>query len=298
MNRRIAMSLVLGSALATVALSAGLARAQEAPPPPRGEARMPGGPGGEMLGEPFGERVELLGFEGMHGGKVVTGAPFTAVAISESTQTLTDGNRITRKTQTNLFRDSQGRFRKEVTLPAIGPLAASGTPKSFFIINDPVTGTSFILHPDTKSAEQLFSKRKGAMKGGMKDKMKEKFDSHMEGEMANGTLKKEDLGTQTIAGVIAQGTRITKTIPAGQIGNEKPILIVRETWYSNDLQMVVKSTRSNPWSGESTYTLTNIQRSEPAASLFAVPSDFTVQESRAGKRGMGRQRQGPPPAID
>ena len=297
MNRRIAMSLVLGVALA---LSAGLAAAQEAPappPPPRGEARMPGGPGGEM-GEPFGERIEFLGFEGMHGGKVVTGAPFSAVAISESTQTLTDGNRITRKTQTNLFRDSQGRFRKEVTLPAIGPLAASGTPKSFFIINDPVTGTSFILHPDTKTAEQLFSKRKGAMKGGMRDKMKEKFDSHMQEETSNGTLKKEDLGTQTIAGVLAQGTRITKTIPAGQIGNEKPILIVRETWYSNDLQMVVKSARSNPWSGESTYTLTNIQRSEPAASLFAVPSDFTVQEGRAGKRGMGRRRQGPPPAVN
>ena len=298
MKRRIAMSLVLSGAFA---LSVGLVRAQEAPPPPRGEARMPGGPGEEMMGEPFGQRVELLGFEGMHGGKVVTGAPFSAVAISESTQTLADGNHITRKTQTNLFRDSQGRFRKEVNLPAsaaLGPLAVSGQSKSFVFINDPVTGTNFILHSDTKTAEQLFSKRKGAMKGGMKDKMKEKVDSHMEEEVANGTLKKEDLGTQTIAGVLAQGTRITKTIPAGQIGNEKPILIVRETWYSNDLQMVVKSTRSNPWSGEATYTLTNIQRSEPAASLFAVPSDFTMQEGRAGKRGMGRPRQGPPPAVN
>jgi hypothetical protein len=301
MNRRVAMSLILGGALA---LSAGLAVAQEAPAPPpspRGEAQMPGRPGGEMMGEPFGQRVELLGFEGMHGGKVVTGAPFTAVAISESTQTLADGNHITRKTQTNLFRDSQGRFRKEVNFPAsaaIGPLAVSGTSKSFVLISDPVTSANFILHSDTKTAEKIggpFGKGKGAMKG---DKMKGKFDSSMQEEISNGTLKKEDLGTQTIAGVIAQGTRITKTIPAGQIGNEKPILIVRETWYSNDLQMVVKSTRSNPWSGESTYTLTNIQRSEPAASLFAVPSDFTVQEGRAGKRGMGSQRQGPPPAVD
>jgi hypothetical protein len=303
MNRRIAMSLVLGGAFA---LSFGLARAQEAPPPPRGEARMqggPGGPGGEM-GEPFGERIEFLGFEGMHGGKVVTGAPFSAVAISESTQTLADGNHITRKTQTNLFRDSQGRFRKEVNLPAsaaLGPLGVSGQSKSFVFINDPVTSTNFILHSETKTAEKMgksFGRRKGEMKGAMKDSKSGKLGSRMQEEISNGTLKKEDLGTQTIAGVIAQGTRITKTIPAGQIGNEKPILIVRETWYSNDLQMVVKSARSNPWSGESTYTLTNIQRSEPAASLFAVPSDFTVQEGRAGKRGMGRRRQGPPPAVN
>lgn len=296
MNRRIAMSLVLGGALT---VCAGLARAQEAPPPPpRGEARMPGGPGGERMGEPFGERVELLGFEGMHGGKVVTGAPFSAVAVSETTQTLSDGNHITRKTQTNLFRDSQGRFRKEVTLPAIGPLAASGKPKSFFFINDPVAGTNFILHSDTKTAEQLgkmFSKRKGAMKGAMREKMQGNFDARTQEDIANGSLKKEDLGTQTIAGVIAQGTRITKTIPAGQIGNEKPILIVHETWYSNDLQMVVKSTRSNPWSGETTYALTNIQRSEPAASLFVVPSDYSVTQGYPRKRGMGRRNQAPPP---
>jgi hypothetical protein len=261
-----------------------------------------GGPGGEMMAGPFGNRIEMLGFvEGMHGGKVVTGAPFSAVAVSETTQTLSDGNHISRKTQTNLFRDGQGRFRKEVTLPAnagIGPLAVSGSGQSkpFVFINDPVAGTNFILHSDTKTAETMGGHgMKGPGKGALKEKFKEKFDARMQEEIANGTLKKEDLGTQTIAGVLAQGTRITRTIPAGQIGNEKPILIVHETWYSNDLQLVVKSTRSNPWSGETTYTLTNIQRSEPAASLFAVPSGYAVTPGRLGMRGMGRRNQAPPP---
>ena len=299
MNRRTAMSLILGGAFT---LSAGLAGAQEAapPPPPRGEARMPGGPGGEMMAGPLGDGIELLGFQGMHGGKVVTGAPFSAVAVSETTQTLSDGNRISRKTQTNLFRDSQGRFRKDVTLPAnarLGPLAVlPRQPKSFVFINDPVAGTNLVLHADTKTAEQMGGhgmRRPG--KGALNEKMKGKFDARMQEQIANGTLKKEDLGTQTIAGVIAQGTRITRTIPAGQIGNEKPILIVHESWYSNDLQMVVKSTRSNPWSGATTYTLTNIQRSEPAASLFAVPSDYSVTPGRPGMRGMGRRNQTPPP---
>jgi hypothetical protein len=297
MNRRLAVSLVLGGALA---LGAGLAGAQEAPPPPpRPEARMPGEPGGEMMPGPFGDRMELLGFQGMHGGKVVTGAPFTAVAVSETTQTLSDGNHISRKTLTNLYRDSQGRFRKEVTLPAnagIGPLAVSGQAKSFVFINYPVTGANFILHSDTKTAEKMEGHgMRGPGKGAMKDKFKGKFESRMQEEIANGTLKKEDLGTQTISGVLAQGTRITKTIPAGQIGNEKPILIVHENWYSNDLQMVVKSTRSNPWSGETTYMLTYIQRSEPAASLFALPSDYSVTPGRPEKHGMARRNQAPPP---
>jgi hypothetical protein len=107
----------------------------------------------------------------------------------------------------------------------------------------------------------------------------------MQEEIANGTVKKEDLGTQTIGGVAAQGTRYTRTIPAGQIGNDKPISIVNERWFSTDLQVVVKSTRTDPRFGSTTYTLTNIQRQEPAATLFAVPSDYTVRQGRPHGKG-------------
>ncbi len=258
-----------------------------------------GGPDEDVMYGPIGERIELLGFEGIHGGKVVTGAPFSAVAVSETTQTLADGNHIARKTVTNLFRDSQGRFRKEVTLPAIGLLAPSGQPKSFVFINDPVANTNFILHPESKTAEQMgagFARMHGPMKGAMKDAISGKMEVRQQQEIASGDLIKEDLGTQTIAGVSAQGTRITHTIPAGQIGNEKPITIVRESWYSNDLEMLVMSKRNDPWSGETTYTLTNIQRSEPSAPLFAVPSDYTVKPMDHGRHGMREFRQGPPPS--
>jgi hypothetical protein len=240
--------------------------------------------------------MELLGF-GEHGGKVVTGAPFSAVAVSESTQTLSDGNHITRKTQTSLFRDSQGRVRKEGTFPSVGPLAASGQPKSFVFINDPVAHTNLLLHPESKTAETArgFGRRNAAAMKGLKNRMAGNFELREQKEIANGTLKKEDLGTQTVNGVLAQGTRITRTIPAGQIGNEKPITIVRESWYSNELQMVVMSKRNDPWSGETTYNLTNIQRTEPNASLFTVPSDYTVQQGGPRGRGMARRNQTPPP---
>jgi len=283
--------LVLSGALV---LSAGLAKAQEAVPPPPSEAVViqGGEPGGDVMFAPFGGPIELLGFEGMHGGKVVTGVPFSAVAVSESTQTLADGNHIARKTETNLFRDSQGRFRKEVTLPAIGPLATSGQPKSFVFINDPVAGTNFILHPDAKTVEKIEMPF-----GKMKDLINSKMEFHHQHALAEGSLKKEDLGTQTIAGVSAQGTRVTHTIPAGQIGNEKAITIVSEHWYSNDLQIMVMSKRSDPRFGDTTYTLTNIQRQEPAASLFAVPSDYTVT---IGSHGMHMHKfngmtEAPPP---
>src|SRR5262249_4181628 len=126
--------------------------AAPAPPPPMHGPRRGLGPGGPG---PFG--MELLGFGGMHGGKVVTGAPFTSPAGGESDRTLADGTKISHKVQSNLFRDAQGRFRKEVTMPAIGPLAtnSSGATKSLVVISDPVAGTNFVLEPDKKIARKM-----------------------------------------------------------------------------------------------------------------------------------------------
>jgi hypothetical protein len=103
-----------------------------------------------------------------------------------------------------------------------------------------------------------------------------------------------DLGTQTIAGVNAQGKTVTHTVPAGAIGNAQPIVSTSETWYSPDLQVIVLAKRKDPRMGDSTYSLTNIQRAEPAASLFQVPSDYTIQDAAAGRggrfRGPGRNQ--------
>src|SRR5439155_25268202 len=136
---------------------------------------------------------------------------------------------------------------------------------------------------------------KGPANGEMRGVLKGKMEYRQQQAIANGNLKKEELGTQTIAGVSAQGTRITHTIPAGQIGNERPITMVSEHWYSNDLQVMVMSKRSDPRFGDSTYTLTSIQRSEPSASLFQVPSDYTVTQRGPGRHGMKRFEQAAPP---
>jgi hypothetical protein len=91
-------------------------------------------------------------------------------------------------------------------------------------------------------------------------------------------MKTEQLGTETIQGIPVTGTRTINTIPVGTIGNDKDIVITRETWYSSDLKLVLKSTQTDPRFGETTYTLTNIQRSEPDPDLFLVPAGYKVEK--------------------
>jgi hypothetical protein len=273
------------------------ARGQEVPPPPP-DAMMhgggPGGPGGPS--GPFADRVELMGFEGLHGNKVVKGAPFSATAATETTQSLQDGTSIHRSTTSTLYRDSQGRSRSEVTLSGFGPLQASGKPRTMIMIADPVAGSRYMLDADQKIAHQMMMKAHGAPSAEQEQAFQQKMQARLQKEEASGAVKKESLGTQTINGVSTEGTRITHTIPAGQIGNDKPMLIVFERWYSADLQVVVKSTRTDPRFGTTTYTLTNIQRTEPAATLFTVPSDYTVQQGGPRNHARGAMRVPPPDA--
>ena len=119
------------------------------------------------------------------------------------------------------------------------------------------------------------------------------MEARQQQEEASGALKKESLGTQMVNGVNAEGTRVTHTIAAGEIGNDKPITVVSERWYSPDLQTVVKSSRTDPRFGTTTFSLTNIQKAEPAAALFTVPADYTVKE---GKHGGPGHHGGPSPA--
>ena len=96
----------------------------------------------------------------------------------------------------------------------------------------------------------------------------------------NGTWRSEELGTQTIEGINAVGTRTTITIPAGEIGNERAIEIVDERWFSPDLKTIVMTRHSDPRAGETVYRLTNIIRAEPDHSLFEVPGDYIIREDR------------------
>jgi hypothetical protein len=109
--------------------------------------------------------------------------------------------------------------------------------------------------------------------------------------------KTEKLEARSFDGVMAEGSRTTTTIPAGDIGNEMPIQIVDERWYSQELQVVVMTRHSDPRYGETSYRLTNITRTEPAATLFQVPSDYAVKDATGDRPGVRRmfRRSAPPP---
>ena len=100
--------------------------------------------------------------------------------------------------------------------------------------------------------------------------------------LPEGRGDQKSLGTRDFDGVKADGTQTTHTIPAGTIGNEKPIVITRERWFSAELQLVVFVRNFDPRAGETTYRLTNVRRGEPPADLFRVPVDFRTRGEARG----------------
>ena len=110
----------------------------------------------------------------------------------------------------------------------------------------------------------------GAMVAPMPPSMLMPPTPHMKGET-------KSLGTRDFEGVKADGTQTTHTIPAGEIGNERAIVITSERWFSPELQLVVFAKTSDPRRGETTYKLTHLKRGEPPADLFKVPSGYKAR---------------------
>ncbi len=209
------------------------------------------------------------------GGKVVTGAPFSAQVTRETVQVLSDGTRVDQKMTGSVARDSAGRTRQEMTFNSIGPLSASGQAPHIAFIRDPAAGKTYILNEDKQTVLTMNRPARAGAEGDARW-MRQNDQSRHE----NANVQTTSLGTKTIDGLTVQGTKVTRTIPAGRIGNDKPMVITREEWYSPDLQMVVSSTRTDPRFGTTTYQLTNINRSEPSETLFTVPSGYTAAPQR------------------
>ncbi len=245
---------------------------------------------------PLPHRAAIGFIAGGFGQKTVAGAPYSAEGVTEYTRTLADGTRIKRGSGSLVYRDSQGRTRQEHTMQILGALPASGEPAKTITITDPVDKVIYILDPAAKTATRLPFPTEASQNMMWVEAGKHKaqsgkvevFEKQIRietgagvvgaGQMSRGDFKTKTLGKRNIEGVVAEGTRTTNEIPAGQIGNDRPITIVMETWNSPELQTVVSSTTLDPMNGDSSYRLTNINRSEPAPSLFQVPADYTMQQ--------------------
>ena len=249
----------------------------------------------------------LMGAESL-GGKVVTGKPFLGTEERHSVQTLGDGTRIETTDADKIYRDDQGRTRIErdngklVTIqdPVTGMTAELDTGNKT-VRKSTVRATyarsggagDAALMPDQmkKQAVEATAAAGGIVtmsrsntvsitgEPGQAEDLHKKLmaETALAGAVkleAQSKTPKEDLGTQMVNGVMAQGSRTTLVIPAGQIGNDRAIRVVGEQWYSNDLQMMVKSSNSDPRFGETTYQLTNVNQVSPDPSLFLVPAEY------------------------
>ncbi|HVB33255.1 MAG TPA: hypothetical protein VNJ52_02595 [Patescibacteria group bacterium] len=207
---------------------------------------------------------------------VVKGQPFSAEVVRDTVEQLADGNRIERTSTGTMARDSQGRTRREMTLENIGPWAAAGHAPRLVIIDDPVAGKVYTLDRNKKIAIEMAPppRLRWVLRNRRGSKAMRSFQND---------AKTESLGEKTMDGVRVEGTETVLTIPAGKIGNEKPIVITRKRWYSPDLKTTILLTRTDPRFGTTTYQLKDIRLAEPAQSLFAVPSGYTIRSWRENR---------------
>ena len=272
------------TAVLVLALAAGSMTAR-----PLAEGERPKGPQGAKSekGVSAGRTSGFLGAEPRASGRVVKGLPYSGQYITETTQLLADGNRIRRKITAQVYRDGEGRTRREESLAALGALLPDGSLPQLVLISDPVAGVGYVLNPKDRTCE----KTPGGRHLGPPPDAGKTADRGLPRDLGdNATSKTESLGRQTIEGLQADGTRTTVTIPAGKIGNEQPIQVVSERWYATELQVVVMQKRSDPRGGETVSRLTNVVRSEPSRSLFEIPSDYKTTE---GVRPTSRERKEP-----
>ena len=260
--------------------------------------------------------------------RTLKGAPYSAEVVTDHTQSLADGNRIVEHSTGRVYRDKEGRVRREED-------RASGNPSISIV--DPVAGVSYSLDPDRRIAWKTpfqigmgimnkldAAKTEAELKhrggtpgvpliedgavGGFVDMRSKEAAADKRGaetmavEVNGGVVafrrstggeqhKEEGLPPRTMEGVRVEGRRTTKTIAAGAIGNEWPITIVTEEWTSPDLQVLVLTDRRDPRNGDSSYRLQRVVRGEPAASLFQVPSDYEIKETGIRRFEMHREQQ-------
>lgn len=226
-------------------------------------------------------------------GTNVVGAPYSAVGTRESVTRLLDGNRVVQKQVTRYYRDGQGRTRTESGLfSTSGNVASTGLFGSVSV-TDPVSGEHYILNPQVKTVHAFPPLPEGFHKPpsvtppvpaptplihNAMDNSVMLYGASVSGPVAD----PKPLGEKTIRGVKAVGTRVKHTIAAGRMGNNRPITLTVDQWFSPQLGVVIESSSRSPTGHDSIYRLEQIELGEPDATLFQIPADYTRQEFNRG----------------
>lgn len=296
-------------ALVAVGVIAGSAASQEAVP----NAVLSGGIGGaafQTRAGMFAMRIDDMD------AAPVKGAPFCATVVTEHTQSLADGNRIHTTDSSVLCRDGEGRTRREAGLNLLGASQQTSAPKLITIV-DPVAGVRYLLDTENKIAQKMpllpeggpMTAEAGAPHPAGKQVMiyqrtggpgsdvafNEVMIKKAGPDSGEAAPNSENLGDQTMDGIHVTGTRVTTTIPAAKMGNEKPITVTSERWYSPELKATIVTKHDDPWAGELKTELKNVNTGEPDASQFSVPADYKIVDDKEGPIKIRLRAPAPPP---
>jgi hypothetical protein len=216
----------------------------------------------------------------------IPGPPFSADVIDETDKFLADGNHIHRESHGKIFRDSQGRMRTETEVGNFGP---ESKPFVHVAITDPVEGRFIHLDFEHKTATVSHFPQPSSNPGIGRSIQPAGNPPQVQPAPATATVvqrgalatreSSEDLGTMQIEGFTVSGTRYIHTMAAGTMGNDKPITISSERWFSPDLKMDLVNTSENPESGKHVRKLVNIHTGDPDPLLLQVPAEFSVTET-------------------
>ncbi len=219
----------------------------------------------------------------------VTGAPYSGEEVNETVTTLPDGTHITRKNMgRKVYRDAEGRTRVERPM-FMGPMAndAAADVPTIIEITDPVAGYKYVLDTHNKVAHRQALPAAGppmgaagagrtGVLGGIIGSVPSAAPPLPGAAEMRPRFSNEKLGTQTIDGILVEGTRTTHTFPVGSVGNDREFSATSESWFSPELKMMILSRSNDPRSGENTFRINNLSRTPPDASLFQVPPDYRI----------------------
>jgi hypothetical protein len=221
----------------------------------------------------------------------IANKPYSATVKATVVQKLADGTTITRVNTTKEARDSEGRTMHQTSFDVPNGEPAMVNTSVF----DPVSHTmthwmsqskqATVFHmPDPKSLATNPPAQKTVPAGGQSGPADGQAQSATAARLARiRDRQREQLGGKTIAGVYAEGTRITMTTPEGAVGNDRPFTTVSETWRSAELDIILLSVNEDPRTGTRTREVTDLDRAEPDPSVFQVPEGYTVKDQSPGQ---------------
>jgi hypothetical protein len=199
--------------------------------------------------------------------------PYSAIEVEESNLTLADGNHMARIVKTRVYKDGEGRTRKDILLD-------TGEPERIgqITIYDPDTATTWYLYPNDHTARKQVVEKPPVPVDASENKPQLSRRPPADVEAMKPDIRSEPLGEKTIDGYRVLGSRTIINHPAGAFGFERPVVETWESWTSPALHATLESMRDDPRTGKITTRLTEISSDNPPPSLFQISSEYTVVE--------------------